>query len=265
MGKQWKQWDFILWGSKITVDGDCSHEIKRLLLLERKDMINLDSMLKSRGITLLTKVCVVKAMVFFSSHVWMWEQDHKEGWMPKNWCFWALVWEKTLEGPLDCKEIQPVNTKGNQSWIFIGNTDAEAEVLILWPWRAMDAKSQLIRKDPDAGKDWGQEKKGETGWLDGITDSVDMSLSKLWEMVRNREAWHAAVHGIAKSRTQLSEGTTTINRSGLPGWLAWKISRTEGPGGLWSMGSQRGGHNWAYTQSIGKNQQNQKLVLRKDI
>ena len=159
--------NFILWGSKITADGDCSHEIKRLLLFERKAMINLVSMLKSRHITLLTKVCAVKAMVFFSSHVWMWELDHKEGWTPKNWCFWAVVWEKTLEGPLDCKEIKPVNPKGNQSWVFIGRTDAEAEVLILWPWRAMDAKSQLIIKEPGARKVWGQEKKWEdemVGW-----------------------------------------------------------------------------------------------------
>ena len=142
-----------------------------------------------------------------------------KSWMPKNWCFWAVVWEKALEGPLDCKEIKPVNPKGNQSWVFIGRTDAEAEVLILWPWRAMDAKSRLIRKDPGAGKVWGQEKKGEDE-MDGITDSVDMSLSKLWQMVRNREAWDAAVHGIAKSQTRLRDWTTTINRRGFLGGLA---------------------------------------------
>ena len=103
---------------------------------------------------------------FSSSHVWMWELDHKEGWTPKNWCFWTMILEKTLESPLDCKEIKPVNPKGNQSWIFIGRTDAEAEALILWP---PDAKSQLIREDLDAGKDWGQEEKEGTedkmvGW-----------------------------------------------------------------------------------------------------
>ena len=102
---------------------------------------------------------------FPSSHIWMWESDHKEGWVPKNWYFWTVVLEKTLESPLDCK-IKPVNPKGNQSWIFIGRTDAEVETPILWP---PDAKSQLIRKDPDAGKDWGQEEKGMTedemvGW-----------------------------------------------------------------------------------------------------
>ena len=96
---------------------------------------------------------------FSSSHVWMWELDYKESWAPKNWCFWTVVLEKTLASPLDCKEIQPVHPKGNQSWVFIGRTDAEAETAILWP---PDAKSQLIEKDPDAGKDWGQEEKGMT-------------------------------------------------------------------------------------------------------
>ena len=118
--------------SKITADGDGSHEIKRHLLLGRKAMTNVDRVLKSRDITLLTKIHIVKAMVFYSSCVWMWELDHKEGWAPKNWWFWAVVLEKTLESPLDCKEIKPVSPKGNQPWIFIGRTDAEAEALILW-------------------------------------------------------------------------------------------------------------------------------------
>ena len=127
---------------------------------------------KSRDITLPTKVRLVKAMVFFSGHVWMWELDCEEGWVPKNWCFWTVVLEKTLESPLDCKEIQPVHPKGNQFWIFIGRTDAEAETPILWP---PDAKRWLIWKDPDAGKDGRQEKKAMTEdemvgwhhWLDG--------------------------------------------------------------------------------------------------
>ena len=151
--------DFIFLGSKITADGDCSHEIKRCLLLGRKAMTNLDSIFKSRDITLPAKVHLVKAMVFSSSHVWMWELDHKESWGLKNWCFWTVVLEKTLESPLDCKEIQPVNPKGNQSWIFIGRTDAEAEAPILWP---PDAKNWLTGKDPDAGKDWKPEEKGTT-------------------------------------------------------------------------------------------------------
>ena len=160
-------WLYFWGGSKITVDGDCSHEIKRHLLLGSKAMTNLDSILKSREITLSTKVRLVKAMYGFSgSHVWMWELDYKESWALKNWCFWTVVLEKTLESPLDCKENKPVHHKGNQSWIFIGRTDAEAETPILWP---PDAKNWLIWKDPDAVKDWRQEEKGTTedemvGW-----------------------------------------------------------------------------------------------------
>ena len=171
MGKQWKQWQTILGGSKITADVECSHEIKRHLLLGRKVMTNLDSILKSRDITSLTKVCLIKTMFFFSSsHVWTWELDYKGSWVPKNGCFGTVVLEKTLESPLDYKEIQPVHLKGNQSW-FIGKTDAEVETLTLWP---PDVKNWLIIKDPDAGKDQRWE-KGSTedemvGWrhqLDG--------------------------------------------------------------------------------------------------
>ena len=146
--------NFISLGSKITADGDCSHEITSRLLLGRKTMTNLDSIWKSRDITLPTNVCLVKAIVFpviTSSHVCMWELDHKESWVPKNWCFWIVVLDKTLESPLDCEEIQPVHPKGNQFWILIGRTDAEAETPILWP---PDVKNWLIWKDPDAGKDW---------------------------------------------------------------------------------------------------------------
>ena len=123
-------------------------------------MVNLDSILKCRDITLPTNVHLVnQSYGFSSSHVWMWELDSKESWAPKNWWFWTVILEKTVAGPLDCKEIQPVHPKGNQSWIFIGRTDAEAETPILWP---PDAKSWLIGKDPDAGKDWRWEEKGET-------------------------------------------------------------------------------------------------------
>ena len=123
--------DFIFLGSKITEDGDCSHEIKWRLLLGRKAMTNLDSILKSRDIA--NKGLSSQTYSFSSGHVWMWELDHKESWVLKKWCFWTVVLEMTLESPLDCKEIKPVNPKGNQSWIFIGRTDAEVEAPILWP------------------------------------------------------------------------------------------------------------------------------------
>ena len=145
---------FSLGGSKITADGDCNHEIKRHLILGRKAMTNLDSILKSRDIIFANKGPFSQSYAFSSGHVWMWELDYNESWVPKNWCFWTIVLEKTLESLLDCKEIQPVHPKGNQSWISIGRTGAEAETPILW---TPDAKSWLIWADPDAGKDWGQE------------------------------------------------------------------------------------------------------------
>ena len=198
--------DFIFLGSKITADDDFSHETERRLLLGRKAMTNLDSILKTRDITLLTKVCLVKAVVFpvwSSSPVWMWELDHKESWVPKNWCSWTVVSEKILESPLDCKEIKPVDPKGNQSWIFIGKTDAEAEAPILWP---SDAKNWLTGKGPDLGKDWKQEEKGNDreweGWMTSPTQ---------WTWV-----W-------ASSSSWWRTGKTCM---------------------LQSMGFQRVGHNW---------------------
>ena len=141
---------------------------------------------------------------FSSSHVWIWELDYNEIWVPKNGCFWTVLLEKTLESPLDCKEIQPVHPKGDQSWVFIGRTDAETETSIFWP---PDGKRWLTGKDPDAGKDWGQEEKGTTedemaGWHHR---PMGMGLGGLQESVMDREAWRAAVHGVAKSWTRLSD------------------------------------------------------------
>ena len=152
------------------MSGDRSHEVKRCLLLGRKAMTNLDSILKKQRHCFTNKVpshqSYWKNHWFSNSHVWMWELDHKESWALKNWCFWTAVLGKTLECPLDCKAIKPVHPKGNQSWIFSGTTDVEAEAPILWP---PDTKSWLIGKDPDAGRDWRQEEKGMTedemaGW-----------------------------------------------------------------------------------------------------
>ena len=201
--------DFIFLGSKITSDGDCSHEIKRCLLLERKAMAKLESILKSRDIIFVHKGLSSQGYGFSCGHVWMWELDYKESRALKNWCFWTVVLEKTLESPLDCKEIQPVHPKGDRSWVFIGVTDVETEAPKLWP---PDAKSWLIWKDPDAGKDWGQEAKGQQRmrWMDGITDSVDMGLGRLQQLVMDREAWRAEFHGVAKSWTRLSDWTELI-------------------------------------------------------
>ena len=158
-GKMETVTDLIFLGSKISADSDCNHDVKGRLLLGRKAMTNLDSVLESRDLTLLTKVHTVKAMVSavvtYRCESWTIEKaEHK-----KNWCVWIVMLEKTLESPLDCREIKPINPQGNQPWIFIGRTDAEGETSILC---LPDAKSQLIGKDPDAGKDWRQEEKGTT-------------------------------------------------------------------------------------------------------
>ena len=203
----------------------------------------------------------------------MWELDHKESWALKNWCFWTVVLEKTLESPLDCKEIQPVHPEGSQSWIFTGRTDAEAPNFGRLVQRTDPMEKTLI-----LGKTEGKRRKGHQRmrWLDGLTDLMNMSLSKPREMVMDREACHAAVHGVTKSRTWLSNWVTEVTdwltgKLGLPQWLrgwriflqcrrhrfdpwvgkipleeemathasilAWKIPWTEEPGGLQSIGA----------------------------
>ena len=169
--------DFIFLYSKITVVGNCSHKIKTCLLVGRKVMTNLDSVLKNRDISLPAKVCILKALFFSSNHVQMWELGHKEGWAPKNCCFQTVVLEKSLENPLDYKEIKPVDPKGNQPWILIERTDAEAEALILWP---PDAESILWKNTLMPGKDWRQKGVGGRRRWDCYIASVTQ-WTWIWE------------------------------------------------------------------------------------
>ena len=198
--------DFIFLDFKIAADGDCSHEITRCLLLGRKAMTNLDSVLKNRDNYFADKDPSSQSYGFSSSHVWIWELHNRKGWAPKKWCFWTVVLEKMLERPLDSKEIKWVNPKGNQPCIVTGRTDVEAEAPVLWP---PNAKSRLMWKDPDAGKDWRQEKKGSTEnemvgwhhWLNGHEFEWTLGDGE------GQEAWHATVHGVQKSRARLSDWT----------------------------------------------------------
>ena len=195
--------DFIFGGSKITTDGDCSHEIKTLTPW-KESCDQPRHHVKNQWHYFANKGSSSQGYGFSCGHVWMWELDCEEDWEPKNWCFWTVVLEKTLESPLDCKEIQPVHSEGDQPWDFFGRNDAKAETPVLWQ---PHAKSWLIGKDSDAGRDWGQEEKGTTEdemagwhrWLDGH-----------WVWVNSGSWW-------------------------------W----TGRPGVLRFMGSQRVGHDWA--------------------
>ena len=178
MGQQWKEWQTLFWGAPKSLKiVTAAMKLNDTYSLEGKDQLR--QHLKSRDITLPKKVCLVKAMFCSSGHVWMWELEYKESLAVKNWCFWTVMSEKTLESPLDCKEIQPVHPQGNQSWMFIGRTDAKAETPILWP---PDVKNWLIGEDPDAVRDWGQKGTTEDEMVGCVINSMDMSLSKLRDL-----------------------------------------------------------------------------------
>ena len=243
--------DFILGGSKISVDGDNNHKIRRYLILRRKTMTKLDSVLESRDITLPTKVHIVKSMVFPAVvyRCERWAIKKAECWRIvalEKWCLQIVVLKKTLESPLDSKETNSVNPKGNPPWIFIGRTNMMLK-LKLQLLRPPDAKSWFTGKDSDGEKDWGQKKRViENEMLDGITNWMVMSLSKLQEIVKDREAWHAALRGVPKSKTRLSDWTTLIwrrvsNTVVLSPWDLKVVTIASDPGWKLRIGQTRHG------------------------
>ena len=194
MGKQWKQWQTFFFGSKITADGDCSHEIKTCFLLEEKLWQTRQHIKKQRHY-FSDKSPYSQSYGFSTRHVWMWELDHKEIWASKNWCYWTVVLEKTLESPLDCKEVKPVNPKGNQSWL------EELMLKLKVQYFGHPMRTDSLEKTLMLGKIEGRRRRGwqRMRCLNAISDSMDMSLSK--------ETWHAEVHRASKSQTWLSDWT----------------------------------------------------------
>ena len=221
MGKQWKQWQTILGAPKSLKMVTAAMKLKDTCSLEEKYDQTRQYNKKQRHY-FANKGLSTQSYDFSSSHVEMWELDHKESWVPKNWCFWTVVLEKTLESPLDCKEIKPVNPKGNQSWIFIGRTDAEAKAPILWP---LMRRTDSFEKTLMLGKIEGRRRRGwqRMRWLDGITDLMHISLSKLQKLVMEREAWHAAVHAVTKS-----DMTKQLHWTELTIWYTLPVIATQG-------------------------------------